>query len=169
MTMKPFPALALATVLALFNSPAPSRAEDRKPPKANSEKTKEMLDKLVGEAKKAAGKLKEDDKSGTLWQRSKETMALPKDEYLKRAESAMRTMDAEIKALAEAESAVNARDYFKAHLDSLRLHLGYCKEDGEKLMSADSEEAFRVRQKKFDRTLGFLADNIQLAKEEAGL
>ena len=38
-----------------------------------------------------------------------------------------------------------------------------------KLKTADSEEAFRVKQKKFDRTLGFLAEGIQLAKEEAGL
>ena len=146
-----------------------ARAEDNKI-KSNSDKTKEMLDKLVGEARKAASKMQEGgDKSRSLWARSKETMALPQGDYLKRAETAMRSMDAEIKALAEAEGAVNTRDYFKTHVEALKQHLAYCRLDEEKLKSSDSEETFRVKQKKFDRTLGFLADNIQLAKEEAGL
>jgi hypothetical protein len=145
------------------------RAEDSKI-KSNTDKNKELLDKLVGEAKKAAGKMQEGgDKGGTLWPRSKEILALPQNDFLKRAESAMRSMDTEIKSLCEAESAVNSRDYFKAHLDSLKLHLAYCRQDAGKLKAADSEEAFRVKQKKFDRTLGFLAEGIQLAKEEAGL
>lgn len=160
-------ASACCCVLGLLLFAPGARAEDKF--KSNSDKTKEMLDKLVGEAKKAAGKYQEGEKGSALWARSKETMALPQTEYLKRAESAMKTMDAEIKALAEAEAAVSARDYFKTHLESLRQHLAYCRQDGEKLKASDSEETFRVKQKKFDRTLGFLADNIQLAKEEAGL
>jgi hypothetical protein len=160
--------VAPACVLALALLAAMAPAED-KTKAINSDKTKEMLDKLVGEAKKAAGKIKEEDKAGSLWSRSKETMALPQAEFLKRAESALKTMDTEIKALAEAEGAVSGRDYFKMHVESLKQHLDYCKQEGEKLKTSDSEETFRVKQKKFDRTLGFLADNIQLAKEEAGL
>ena len=160
---------ACCCALGLLLIATGTRAEDNKF-KSNSDKTKEMLDKLVGEAKKAAGKYQEGgDKGSTLWVRSKETMALPQTDYLKRAESAMKTMDSEIKALAEAEGAVSARDYFKTHVESLKQQLAYCRQDGEKLKSSDSEETFRVKQKKFDRTLGFLADNIQLAKEEAGL
>ncbi|HEY2572809.1 MAG TPA: hypothetical protein VGH65_02030 [Verrucomicrobiaceae bacterium] len=156
-----------ACVLAFALLATAASAEDKS--KLNSDKTKEMLDKLMGEAKKAAGKLKDEDKGGSSWPRSKETLALPQADYLKRADSAMKTMDTEIKALAEAETAVNTRDYFKMHLESLKQHLGYCRQDEEKLKASDSEETFRVKQKKFDRTLGFLADNIQLAKEEAGL
>jgi hypothetical protein len=160
------PALCLG--FGLLPSFTGLRAEDKKP-KITTENAKDMLDKLVGEAKKAAGKFQEGEKGGTLWPHSKESLSLSKDEYLKRADSAMKSMDAEIKALAEAEGAVITRDYFKTHVESLRLHLAYCKQDGERLKSADSEEAFRVKQKKFDRTLSFLADNIQLARDEAGL
>ena len=151
----------------LFALLAAASADDKS--KGNSDKTKEMIDKLVGEARKAAGKLKDEDKANSLWPRSKETMALPQAEYLKRADSALKTMDTEIKALGEAEGAVNGRDYFKTHIESLKQHLNYCRQDEEKLKASDSEESFRVKQKKFDRTLGFLADNIRLAKEEAGL
>lgn len=158
---------ACCCALGLLLLDAGLRAEDKV--KSNSDKTREMLDKLVGEAKKAAGKYQEGEKGSTLWARSKETMALPQAEYLKRAESAMKTMDSEIKALAEAEGAVSVRDYFKTHVESLKQHLAYCRQDGEKLKSSESEETFRVKQKKFDRALGFLAENIQLAKDEAGL
>lgn len=166
--MNPLPAITFTAALILLAPPAPARAEDGKF-KSNSDKTREMLDKLVGEAKKAASKIQEGEKGSTLWMRSKETLALPQAEYLKRAESAMKAMDAEVKALAEAEGAVSARDYFKTHVDSLKQQLAYCRQEGEKLRASDSEETFRVKQKKFDRTLGFLASNIQLAKEEAGL
>ncbi len=160
---------AFYCVLTLLIFTCGLQAEDSKT-KLNSDKTKDMLDKLIIEAKKTAGKLQEGgDKGGTLWSRSKETLALSKDDYLKRTDSAMKTMDAEIKALTEAEGAVIARDYFKSHLQSLNQHLIYCRQDQEKLKSTEGEEAFRVKQKKFDRTLGFLAENIQLAKEEAGL
>lgn len=159
---------ACCCVLGLLLIAAGALAEDNKF-KSNSDKTKEMLDKLVGEAKKAAGKYQESEKGNTLWTRSKETLALPQAEYLKRAESAIKTMDTEIKALAEAEGAVSARDYFKTRIESLKQQLAYCRQDGEKLKSSESEEAFRVKQKKFDRVLGFLAESIQLAKEEAGL
>jgi len=164
-SMKTPTVLALASALVL-NLSAPAHSEDKK---LDMDKAKSALEKLVGEARKAAGKMREDDKDNPLWPRSKETMALPKEDYLKRADSAMKTMDAEIKALAETDSAVNARDYFKTHLESLTQHLRYCRLDAEKLAAVDGEETFRVKQKKFDRSLGFLADNIQLAKEEAGL
>lgn len=141
------------------------RAEEKK---LDLDKAKNTLEKLAGEAKKELSKHM-DSKPDSLWPRSKETLALPKEEYLKRVESAMKMMDGEIKALAEAEGAVNARDYFKTHIESLKQHHAYCKQDIVKLAGTDGEEAFRVKQKKFDRVLGFLAGNIQLAKEEAGL
>ncbi len=142
------------------------RGED----KLTSDKTKDMLDKLVGEAKKAAGKLQEgSDKGNALWSHSKETLALPKTDYLKRADSGLKTMSAEIQALGEAESSVNSRAYFKTRIESLKQHLEYCLQDLDKLKTVESEESFRVKQKKFDRTLVFLGDNISLAKQEAGL
>ncbi len=159
------PVILLAFGLSLLATAL--HAEDKT--KLDSEKAKEMLDKLVGEARKAAGKLKEDDKVATLWPRSKETMALPQAEYLKRAESAMKSMDAEIVGLAEGESVVNTRDYFKAQVEALKLRLAYCRQDMERLRASGGEEAFRVKQKKFDRVMVFLADNIQLAKDESGL
>ena len=159
---------ACCCALGLHLSAGGAHAEDNKF-KSNSDKTREMLDKLVGEAKKAATKMQEADKGNSLWPRSKETLALPQAEYLKRAESAMKSMDSEIKALAEAEGAVSARDYFKTRVEALKQQLAYCRQDGEKLRASDGEESFRVKQKKFDRILGFLAENIQLAKEEAGL
>ena len=97
----PFISACCCALCLLLLTPG-ARAEDTKI-KGNADKTKEMLDKLVGEAKKAAGKMQEGgDKGNTLWTRSKETLALPQNEYLTRAESAMKTMDTEIKALAEA-------------------------------------------------------------------
>lgn len=138
--------------------------------KLTSDKTKDMLDKLVGEAKKAAGKLQEGgDKGNALWSHSKETLALPKADYIKRAESGLKTMSAEIQALGEAESSVNSRAYFKTRMEADRQNLEYCLQDLDKLKTLESEEAFRVKQKKFDRTLVFLGDNISLAKQEAGL
>ncbi|MEI6534150.1 MAG: hypothetical protein WCN98_02330 [Verrucomicrobiaceae bacterium] len=167
--MKSFPytpsilALCFLTLL-----PATLRAEDK--PSLNSDKTKDILEKLVGEAKKAAGKLQEGgDKGNALWPHSKETLALPKADYLKRAESGLKTMAAEIQALGEAETAVNSRAYFKTRLESLKQNLDYCRQDLDKLTAVESEETFRVKQKKLDRTLGFLGDNIVTAKEEAGL
>ncbi len=160
-----------ASILVLFLltlTPVSLQAEDK--PSLNSDKTKDMLDKLVGEAKKAAGKMQESgDKGNTLWSHSKEILALPKADYLKRADSGLKTLSAEIQALGEAENAVNSRPYFKTRIESLKQHLEYCRQDMDKLKTAESEEVFRVKQKKFDRVLVFLGDNISLAKQEAGL
>lgn len=158
--------LTLSTLFALtiFFAP-PAKAQEKK---FDIEKAKGALEKLAGEAKKAIGKASE-GKSDSLWPHSKDTLTQPKDEYMRKAQSAMRAIDAEIKALADAESAVNSRDYFRTHLESLKQHLAYCKLDADKLGTVDDEESFRVKQKKFDRALGFLADNVQLAKDEAGL
>ena len=163
--MKKPVALVCSTVfaLSLLN---PARAADEK---ITADKAKDLLGKLVGEAKKAADKMQEHDKGGTLWPHSKETLALSKDDYLKRAAAGLKTMDAEIKGLAEGESAVNSREYFKTHLEALKQHLSYCRQELDKLGDVENEEAFRVKQKKFDRTLVFLSDNVQLAKDEAGM
>ncbi len=157
---------SLFTVAAVLCLSATLFGED----KSNSDKTKEMLDKLLGEAKKAAGKMQEGgDKGNALWSHSKETLGLPKADYIKRAESGLKTMSAEIQALGETESTVNSRAYFKTRIESLKQHLDYCRLDLEKLATTEPEETFRVKQKKFDRTLVFLGDNIALAKQEAGL
>ncbi len=157
--------LALLASLSL----AAVRAEDKslKIDKTTMDKAKDLLDKVVNEAKDAAEKTKE--KSKELWARTKETLSLSREEYVKKAGSALKTMDAEIQVLEESGSAVNSRDYFKTRIESLKQHLEYCKRDFDRLQAADSEEAFRVKQKGFDRGLGFLGDNIELAQEEAGL
>ncbi len=160
-----------ASILVLFLltlMPASLRAEDK--PGLNSDNAKDILDKLMGEAKKAAGKMQEGgDKGNPLWPHSKETLALSKTDYLKRAESGLKTMSAEIQALGEAENAVNSRPYFKTRIESLKQHLEYCRQDMDKLKTAEADEVFRVKQKKFDRVMTFLGDNISLAKQEAGL
>ena len=68
MTIRPSTVALLGAVLLAFAARA--GAEDKKSAKLNSENTKEMLDKLVGEAKKAASKMKDEDKGSTLWPRS---------------------------------------------------------------------------------------------------
>lgn len=135
--------------------------------KNTADKAKDLFDKVAGELKNAAGKTKEAGKE--LWARTKENLALSREEYLKKAGSGLKTMDAEIQVLSESGSAVNSRDYFKTRLESLKLQLDYCKRDLERLQASETEETFRVKQKGFDRGLGFLGDNIELAQEEAGL
>lgn len=161
----PVLAVALSVFVALSTSPA----ED-KPLKLDKEtvnKAKDLLDKVVNEAKDTAGKAK--DAGSGLWARTKETLGLSREEYLKKATSALKRMAAEITELEESGSGVNSRDYFKTRTEALKLHLEYCKRDLERLQATDSEETFRVKQKGFDRGLGYLGDNIELAQEEAGL
>jgi hypothetical protein len=159
---------AVLALLACLSIPL-ARAEDKpiKVDKNTVDKAKDLLEKVVNEAKDAAGKTK--DKSKELWARTKETLSLSREEYLKKAASGLKTMDAEIQVLIESGSAVNSRDYFKTHIESLKQHLDYCRRDLERLQAIDSEEAFRVKQKGFDRGMGYLSDNIELAQEEAGL
>ena len=158
----------LLSLLACF-SVITASAEDKplKLDKTTVDKAKDLLEKVVSEAKDAAGKTKETGKE--LWARTKETLGLTREEYLKRATSGIKTMDAEIQVLAESGSAVNSRDYFKTRLEALKQHLEYCKRDLERLQATETEETFRVKQKGFDRGLGYLGDHIELAQEEAGL
>jgi hypothetical protein len=160
-----------ATVLALlccFFLPS-ARAEDNpiKIDKNTADKAKEMLDKVLGEVKNAADKA--EDKGKDLWERTKENLRMSREEYVKKVGSALTTMDAEIQVLSESGSAVTSRDYFKTRIEALRQHLDYCKRDLERLQAAETEEAFRVKQKGFDRGLDYLGENIELAQEEAGL
>lgn len=165
--MKSIALIALFACLPL----SATRAEDNplKVDKATMDKAKDLLDKVVNEAKDAAEKSKDKDKGKELWGRTKETLSLSREEYVKKAASALKTMDTEVQVLVESGSTVTTRDYFKTRIESLKLHLEYCKRDLERLQAADSEEAFRVKQRGFDRGLGFLGDNIELAQEEAGL
>ena len=156
--------LLLCTVLVLsVTSVHVEAADDKK----TADKAKELLDKALGEINKAANKV--ETKSKQFWERTKETLKLSKEEYLKKAGSAIATMDAEIQAITESGAAVTSREYYKMRIDALKLHLDYCKRELGKLKDMDSEEAFRVKQKGFDRTLGALGDNVELAKDEAGL
>lgn len=145
------------------------RAEDKpiKIDKATTDKAKDLLEKVVGEMKGAADKA--EDKGRDLWKRTKENLQMSREEYLKKATSAVKTMEAEITELSESGSMLNSRDYFKTRTESLKQHLEYCKRDLERLATTETEETFRVKQRGFDRGLGFLGDNIELAQEEAGL
>jgi hypothetical protein len=156
---------ALRTLALLLPLTLALHAEEKKP--AEKVKGSDLVDKLLGEVQKAAGKV--EGKSKELWARTKETLKLTKEDYLKRATSGLATMEAEITEIADSGSGVVSRDYFKLRLESLKLQLDYCKRDLERLKETPSEETFRVKQKGFDRTLGFLGDNIGTAKEEAGL
>jgi hypothetical protein len=162
--------LSLATAFGfLLAAPSSALAEDKplKLDKSTTDKAKQMLDKLVGEVKEAA---KEGGEKGKdLWERTKETMSLSREEYVKKVNSALATMDAEIQVLAESGSAVTTRDYFKTRIEALKQHLDYCKRDLVRLQEAPTEETFRVKQRGFDRGLDFLGENIELAQEEAGL
>lgn len=168
--MKLLPAALLLTVLGMSPAASPFlHAEDKpiKIDKTTVDKAKTMLDKVIGEAKEAANKT--EDKTRELWERTKENLRLSREEYVKKATSGLATMDAEIQVLAESGSAANSRDYFKTRIEALKQHLDYCRRDLARLQESPTEESFRVKQKGFDRGLGFLGDNIELAQEEAGL
>ena len=150
----------LCIVLVLSATSAHLSGADEK---KTTDKAKDLLDKAFGEISKV------ETKSKQFWERTKETLRLSKEEYLKKASSALATMDAEIQAITESGAGVLSRDYYKMRLDALRLHLEYCKRELAKLNDTDSEEAFRVKQKGFDKSLGALGDNVETAKDEAGL
>ncbi len=158
--MKTLPRLVCSSLFALSVLAHSARAED-------SSKARDLLDKLVDKASQAASKV--ETKSKGLWQRTKENFKTSREDYTKRASSALITMDAEIQALLESGASVTSRDYFKTRIESLKQHLDYTKREMDRLKEQPSEEAFRVKQKSFDRTLGALGDAIDLAKEEAGL
>lgn len=164
--MKAITAFVLSAAFVSILSCNAVRAEEGNSKKLDLEKAKGALEKLAGEAKKALGK---GDDHNTIWPKSKETLALPMAEYVKRAEGALKMADAEVRALAEAESPVNGRDYFKTRVESLKLQHAYCSGELAKLKDIGAEDDFRVKQKKFDRVLTFFAETIALAKEEAGV
>ena len=143
-------------------------------PKSDSDKAKELMRKLVDAAEKASKggelKVKElESKAKDLWTHAKENLRTPKPDYLAKVNSAMLSMQAEVQALAEADTGIAGRDYFKTRVEALKQQLAFCQHELDKLKDLPTEEAFRVKQKGFDRTLGFLSDNIGLAKDEAGL
>ena len=170
--MKQLSALFRLTVLGCLFLPAAAPAADEK---ISGDKAKQLLEKGLGELSKAAGKVdgkdkdKDSSKGDGVWERSKETLKLSRDEYLKKVQSAFATVEAEIQVLTEGGSNVTTRDYFKARIDALKLHLEFCKRDCDRLKENATEEAFRVKQRGFDRTLGFLSDNLEIAKDESGL
>jgi hypothetical protein len=143
------------------------RAADEEKDKKNSDKAKDVLEKLMNEAKKVADKAKDEGKD--LWGKSKDLLKLSREDYTKKAEFAMKTMEAEIQALAESDAPVSGRDYFKTRIESLRQQLAYCRRDFDRLKALPDEDAFRAKQKNFDRTLGWLSEHLSTTKEEAGL
>ena len=158
-------ALCFALTFSLLLQPGGTRAEDNG--RNTADKARDILNKIVDEAQKASSKVEK--KSKQLWEHTKENLRLTKDEYLGKTGSALVTIHAEIQAIAESDTGVSNRDYFKARIDALKLHLDFCKREWSKLKDITEEETFRVKQKGFDRTLGFLSDNVELAKDEAGL
>jgi len=139
--------------------------------KLTSEKAQELLQKGLSELTKVANKSedKDKDKDKEYWKRSKDHLKLDQADYLKKVQSAFTTMDLVIQSLAESGASVTTRQYYMIRLEALKQNLEYCRQEYTKLKESPSEEAFRVKQKTFDRTLGYLSDNIEVAQEEAGL
>ena len=164
---RPRPTALILCALLAANSVVHLRAADEDTPKKNSEKAKDVLEKLIGEAKKAADKAKDEGKD--LWGKGKDLLKLSREDYTKKAEFTMRTMEAEIQALGETDAPVSGRDYFKTRVESLRQQLAYCRRDFDRLKTLPDEDAFRAKQKNFDRTLGWLSEHLATTKEEAGL
>ena len=163
--MKPAALVAFSVFAA-----ATATAQDKpiKLDKETMDKAKGALEQLMGKAKDAVEK--SDDKGGReLWARSKDSLTMPREAYVKKADSAIKTMEAELAALAESGSTLVSREYFKTRMESLKQHVEYCRRDLERLQGAETDEAFRVKQRAFDRGLGFLGDHIELTLEEAGL
>ena len=164
---RPRNVVPLLLALLVTTSLLQLHAADEEKEKKTSDKAKDVLEKLMGEAKKAAEKAKDEGKD--LWGKSKELLKLTREDYTKKAELAMKTMEAEIQALAESDAPVSGRDYFKTRLESLRQQLAYCHRDFDRLKALPDEDAFRAKQKNFDRTLGWLSEHLSITKEEAGL
>ncbi len=143
---------------------APAWSADEK---ITEDKAKDLLGKVLSEVSKNASKIEE--KSKGLWDKNKEIFKMSREDYLKKVESILITMDAEIQNIQESESTLLARDYFKMRLDAIKLQIEYCKRNLDRLKESPSEEVFRVKQKGYDRTLNGLSDIIELSKEEAGL
>lgn len=135
--------------------------------KNTEDKAKDMLNKVIGEISKNASKIEE--KGRELKERGKEMLKLPREDYQKKVESTLVTMDAEMQAIQESESPVLTRDYYKMRLDAIKLQIEYCKRNLDRLKEIPTEEAFRVKQKGYDRTLNGLSELIEISKEEAGL
>src|SRR3954465_1903583 len=95
----------LFLVLAPFFFGAPAPAEDKpiKIDKTTVDKAKELLDKGLSDVKDAAEKTK--DKGKELWARTKENLRLSREEYLKKASSGLKRMEAEIAVISESGSA----------------------------------------------------------------
>jgi polyhydroxyalkanoate synthesis regulator phasin len=159
--------LLFALLVACTALHSHAQDESKKSSDKTSDKAKDLLDKLVNEAKKATDKAKDEGKD--LWNHSKDLLKLSREEYTPKVEFAMKTMSAEIQALGETDAPVSSRDYFKTRVESLKQHLAYCQREFDRLKEQADEEAFRARQKKFDRTLGWLSEHLAATKEEAGL
>jgi len=165
--MKQLSSLALVALVSCLACPAAVFGADEK---ISADKAKQLLEKGLGELTKAAGKSdSKDSKPEGIWERNKDTLKLSREDYLKKVQSAFATMEAEIQVLMEGGSNVASRDYFKTRIEALKQQLDYCKRDCDRLKENATEEAFRVKQRGFDRTLGFLSDNFGVAKEESGL
>lgn len=161
--------------VALFSSfSVASLLQAQDAPKSDADKARELMRKLVDAAEKASGKVESkakelESKTKDLWAHTKENLRMSKEDYLARANAGLLTMQAEVQGLAEADTGVAGRDYFKTRVAALKQQVDYCRHELDKLKDIPNEETFRVKQKGFDRTMGFLSDNIGVAKDEAGL
>ncbi|MEY4484291.1 MAG: hypothetical protein RL693_1743 [Verrucomicrobiota bacterium] len=160
--MRPSSVFATLVMTFLFCSSAWSADE-----KVTEEKAKDLLNKVMSEVSKNASKIEEKSKQSS--DKNKENLKLSREDYQKKVESTLLTMEAEVQGIQESESSVLTRDYFKTRLESLKLQIEYCKRNLERLKEIPTEEAFRVKQKGYDRTLSGLSDLIELSKQEAGI
>lgn len=163
--MKSFLPLLSACLISL---PAIGHAQSEK---IDTDKAKDALQKLLGEAKDAvekASKKSGDEKEESFWERSKENLGMERKQYIKKATTALAVMQVEIQGLENTESSVATRVYFKMRVEALKQQHAYCIDDLTKMQAMATEEEFRSRQRFFDRNLTSLSDHLVVTMKEAG-
>jgi hypothetical protein len=140
--------------------------------KIDADKAKDALQKLLGEVKEAADKVTKKssskDSEDSFWERSKDHLTMERAQYAKKVTRGLAVMEVEIQGLANTDSPVSAREYFKLRVESLKLNLAYCRDEFAKLEALPTEEEFRARQRFFDRNLAYLSDHVVATMKEAG-
>ena len=136
-------------------------------------KANDFTDRLKRSLNKAADKVGEaaqkvGDKSRSWYSQAKENLRLTPEDYIRRADKQMATMNAQIVALTSVTTA-NAREYFKTRLLALEQHFAFADNEFTTLQLSSTEEEFRARQKGFEYTVHALEDAIFQAQDEAGL
>lgn len=159
--------LFLATTMLLL--PMTGSAQSGK---IDADKAKDALQKLLGEAteavEKAQKKQKDKKDESAFWIRDKENLTMDRTEYTKKVTKALAVMKIEIQSLAETDSSVGNREYFKTRVKGLQQNHTYCSEELDQLKAFATEEEFRARQRSFDKNLALLSDHLVVTMKEAG-